>query len=166
MQVKKPFVAFVLGVVLIQGLASVPRVIEAWVMPQAHSPQMSEHRSSQSPVRVTLHPTKDNTLYEDPKGSVSNGAGAHFFVGKTDLELTRRAVIAFDVAEGIPAGSTILSATLELYMSRTNSPTQPVTVHRLLADWGEGTSNAPENEGTGTRATTGSATWLHTFHND
>ncbi|KPL18104.1 MAG: hypothetical protein AMJ93_14225, partial [Anaerolineae bacterium SM23_84] len=127
---------------------------------------MSEHRSSQAPVRVTLRPTKDNTLYEDSKGSVSNGAGAHFFAGVTDIEMIRRGVIAFDVAGEIPAGSTILSATLELYLSRTNSPTQAITLHRLLADWGEGNSNAPENEGTGTRATTGSATWLHTFYND
>ena len=33
----------------------------------------------------------------------------------------------------------------------------------MLADWGEGISNAPDPEGAGTPATTNDATWLHTF---
>jgi cytochrome c peroxidase len=163
MQMKKWFVAFVLGAALIRGLALVPRVMAALVAPAVHNRQVSEHHSSQPPARVTLHPSKDNTLYEDDTGSLSNGAGSFFFVGKTDQEFMRRGIIAFDVAGGIPAGSTIVSATLRCHMSKTNSVAQPVTLHRLLADWGEGRSNAPENEGTGTSATTGSATWLHTF---
>jgi cytochrome c peroxidase len=158
MQVKKPFVICVLGVVLIQGLALVP-----WLTPQVLSRPMTAHRSSQSSRRVTLNPTQDNTLYEDATGSLSNGGGAHFFVGNTDEELARRGIIAFDVAGAIPARSTILSATLGLNMSRTNSTKQTVTLHRVLADWGEGTSNAPDNEGTGTSSTVGSATWVHKF---
>jgi hypothetical protein len=31
---------------------------------------------------VQLTPMKDNTLYENSNGSLSNGAGDHFFAGK------------------------------------------------------------------------------------
>jgi cytochrome c peroxidase len=163
MQVRKWFVALVLGAALLGGLAVVPRVMAALAAPAVRTWQVSEYRSAQPLMRVTLQPSKDNTLYKDDTGSLSNGTGARLFVGNTDNELARRAVIAFDVAGAIPEGSTIVSATLRLYMSRTNTVGQAVTLHRLLADWGEGNSNAPDNEGAGTSATTGSATWLHTF---
>jgi hypothetical protein len=70
-------------------------------------------------------------------------------------------VIAFDVAAAIPAGSTITDATLTLHMS--SSQTLPVSIemHRLLANWGEGTSNS--STGTGAPSTPGDATWIHTF---
>jgi cytochrome c peroxidase len=166
MQARKLLVTVVLGVGLIQGLAFGPRVIQALVVPEAQEGwEMSERSSSDAIRRVTLNPSKDNTLYEDAAGSLSNGAGEYFFVGKNDNELTRRSVVAFDVAEVIPAGSTVLSATLRLNMSRTAAPAQSVTLHRLLADWGEGTSDAPDNEGGGTSPTPGSATWIHTFFN-
>ena len=38
-----------------------------------------------------------------------------------------------------------------------------IELHRLLSDWGEGGSDASGEEGGGARATTGDATWLHTF---
>ena len=44
---------------------------------------------------------KDNTLYEDPDGSLSNGQGNYFFAGQTAQEgegaALRRSVIAFDL---------------------------------------------------------------------
>jgi hypothetical protein len=40
----------------------------------------------------------------------------------------------------------------------------PVTLHRTLADWGEGGSVAPGQQGAGGPAAPGDATWLHTFH--
>jgi hypothetical protein len=117
---------------------------------------------------VTLTPSKDNTLYQSTSGSQSNGAGQHFFVGRTDAITAgsiRRAVIAFDVAAAIPAGAVITRVDLTLNMSRTISALQPVSLHRLLADWGEGTSDALGEEGGGTSATTGDATWIHRFFN-
>lgn len=116
-------------------------------------------------VQVVITPTKDNTLYEDATGGTSNGAGQNFFVGQTRDGEERRALVAFDIAGQIPAGATIVSATLKLQMSRTN-PTagaQPIALHKVSADWGEGTSNASANEGRGATATPGDATWLHTF---
>ena len=76
----------------------------------------------------------------------------------------RRGVLAFDIAGNIPAGSTILGVTLSLNMSRTADNTaRTIELHKLLADWGEGTSVAPGEEGDGAPATTNDATWRHRF---
>ncbi|MHC4217895.1 MAG: multicopper oxidase domain-containing protein [Planctomycetota bacterium] len=111
--------------------------------------------------------TKDNTLYQTTDGSLSNGLGEHFFAGRTDQsdeDSRRRGVVAFDLST-IPSGSTINSATLTLRMSRTQAGSENVTVHRVLSDWGEGTSIAGGNEGPGASSTPSDATWLHTFYN-
>ena len=115
---------------------------------------------------VTLATSKDNTLYQSATGTESNGAGSYFFVGRTDAAQIRRGVIAFDVAGSIPAGSTITGVMLTLNLSRTRDGTsRTVELRRLLADWGEGTSNAETQEGSGAPATTGDATWIHRFYN-
>jgi len=115
---------------------------------------------------ININPIKDNTLYEyDPaEGDHSNALGNHFFSGETAMGELRRGVLAFDIAGSIPSGSTILGVTLSLNMSRTGSDTpRNVELHRLLADWGEGTSVAPGEEGDGAPATTNDATWRHRF---
>ncbi len=114
-----------------------------------------------------LEPSKDNTLYESSAGELSNGAGQHFFVGRTNQPTNsiRRALIAFDIAGSIPPNATILTATLTLNMSQTTSTSHTVSLHRVTADWGEGTSMATGNEGGGAPSTTGDATWLHRFFN-
>src|SRR5690606_24919086 len=65
-----------------------------------------------------------------------------------------------------PAGSTINSATLTLYMNRTSIGPQPIAVHRVIASWGEGTSVGSGQGGGGGTATAGDATWLHRFYPD
>ena len=115
---------------------------------------------------ANINPIKDNTLYEyDPaEGDHSNALGNHFFAGETAMGELRRGVLAFDIAGSIPSGSTILGVTLSLNMSRTGSDTpRNVELHKLLADWGEGTSVAPGEEGDGAPATTNDATWRHRF---
>jgi hypothetical protein len=122
--------------------------------------------SSVSAAIINLTPSKDNTLYEyDPAdGDRSNGAGFHFFAGETAMGELRRGVLAFDIAGHIPAGSTILAVTLSMNMSRTALDTaRTVELHKLLADWGEGTSHAPGEEGDGAPATPNDATWRHRF---
>jgi hypothetical protein len=122
--------------------------------------------SSVSAAIINLTPSKDNTLYEyDPaEGDHSNGAGFHFFAGENGMGELRRGVLAFDVAGHIPAGSTILAVTLSMNMSRTALDTaRTVELHKLLADWGEGTSHAPGEEGDGAPATPNDATWRHRF---
>jgi hypothetical protein len=115
---------------------------------------------------VSITPSKDNTLYQyDPvDGDTSNALGLHFFAGEDAMGELRRGVLAFDIAGHIPAGSTILSVTLSMNMSRTALDTaRTVELHKLLADWGEGTSIAPGEEGDGAPATPGDATWRHRF---
>lgn len=112
---------------------------------------------------ITLVAVRDNTLYQSAAGTVSNGAGAHFFVGQTQNGQVRRGVVAFDVAEALPSGATVVSATLSLSMSKTRGGETAVSLHTIQQDWGEGSSNADSNEGAGALATTGDATWFHTF---
>jgi hypothetical protein len=116
---------------------------------------------------ININPIKDNTLYEyvPADGDRSNALGNHFFAGETAMGELRRGVLAFDIAGSIPSGSTILGVTLSLNMSRTGLDTpRIVELHKLLTDWGEGTSVAPGEEGDGAPATTNDATWRHRFY--
>jgi hypothetical protein len=126
------------------------------------------------PASQEIPSFKDNTLYQEDGlcdacpgtngvlDSLSNGAGEYVFAGTTDAGDVRRALLAFAVADSLPAGATVDSVVLTLNMSRTVAGTHAVALHRALADWGEGTSDAsccaPE-EGTGGTATVGDATW-------
>jgi hypothetical protein len=110
---------------------------------------------------------RDNTLYEE-SGSLSNGKGEYFFAGAiADEDATlRRGLVKFDIASNIPPNGIIVSATLRLFVSKNPSVHKPenFTLHRALSDWGEGTSDATGEEGPGTTATEGDATWLHSFY--
>jgi hypothetical protein len=116
---------------------------------------------------VVLEPVKDNTLFSTT--TTSSGAGDAVFSGMTGPlgdNTIQRAVLAFDVAGSIPAGSTIVSASLTLTLIQVSPQGGPEThtLHRILADWGEGASNS--FGGTGAPAAPGDATWLHTFFPD
>ncbi len=114
---------------------------------------------------VALQPAKDNTLYESPNGSRSNGAGEHVFAGRNSQPANsrRRAVISFDISGNVPAGSVIEGVTLTMQASQTASASANIAVHRLTAAWGEGPSDAGSPGGGGAPAMTGDATWMHTF---
>src|SRR6266550_4022525 len=119
-----------------------------------------------SAATIDINPIKDNTLYEyvPADGDRSNALGDYFFAGETAMGEIRRGVLAFDIAGNIPAGSTITGVSLSMNMSRTPSDTnRTVELHVLLADWGEGTSHAPGEEGDGAPATPNDATWRHRF---
>ncbi|MBC7771320.1 MAG: DNRLRE domain-containing protein [Pyrinomonadaceae bacterium] len=111
---------------------------------------------------VTLQAAKDNTLYQDDLGLLSNGAGAYFFAGVNGNGEIRRGLIAFDLS-GIPVGAVISSASLTARMSRTTGDVEAVSLHRMLENWGEGASNAAANEGRGTVGQPGDATWLFAY---
>jgi len=104
----------------------------------------------------------DTTLYEDPAGSIGNGAGQHLFVGKSGQNLDRRALLFFDTA-ALPEDAEVLSAAIRFTVSRGDRPL-PIQLHRVARDWGEGTSDAPGNEGQGAPAAPMDATWLHALH--
>jgi hypothetical protein len=114
---------------------------------------------------INIMPIKDNTLYEydAAEGDHSNGAGFHFFAGENGQGELRRGVLAFNVAGAIPPGSTITGVSLSLNMSMTPAGAETIELHKLLADWGEGTSHAPMGEGDGAPATPNDATWRHRF---
>ncbi len=104
----------------------------------------------------------DNTLY-DPIGTQSNGAGEHLFAGNTASGQIRRGLLRFDLGSAVPAGSVIQSVSLRLNMSMTMTGSQPVALHRALAEWGAAGSDAPGGEGGGTAAQAGDATWTQRF---
>ncbi len=111
---------------------------------------------------VQLQASRDNTLYDINDGLLSNGGGDFFFAGMTAIDTRRRGIVAFDHS-ALPAGATILSASVTLSMSKTITGVQMVELHRVLSDWGEGATNAPGEEGIGAPAQTGDVTWQHTF---
>jgi cysteine-rich repeat protein len=106
---------------------------------------------------------RDNTLVEDLEGDVSNGAGEYFFAGVVANGSLRRGLLSFDVGAAIPAGSTVHDVILTLNMSRSIAGAETVGLHALQTDWGEADSDAPGQEGAGTLALPGDATWLYNF---
>ena len=110
---------------------------------------------------VELQASKDNTLYEDSGGNFSNGAGQHLFAGTTNLGELRRGLIAFDLSGALPEGSIVDSVQVQLTMNKSRGTTHFVHLHRMAQDWGEGSSDSVGEEGGGTNAAEGDATWLH-----
>jgi hypothetical protein len=122
--------------------------------------------TSASAAITSINPSKDNTLYEyEPTvGDVSNALGFHFFAGETGMGKFRRGALAFDIAGHIPPGSTITAVSLSINVSRVPVDTAyTFELHKLVTDWGEGTSQAGGEEGTGAPATPNDATWRHRF---
>jgi hypothetical protein len=120
--------------------------------------------SAATAATVSISALKDNTIYSE-SGSVSNGAGDNIFAGKTVAGNERRALFFFPVSANLPSCVKVTAVTLTLHMSRTASGPKTVTLHKVLTDWGEGTSDATAQEGAGAAATTGDATWTFTFYN-
>ncbi len=116
---------------------------------------------------VVIESGRDNTIYQATNLMRSNGAGTAMFAGRT-LETSnsaRRALLWFDIAAAIPAGSIIESAVLTLQSEPcSGSGGQSVGVHRVLKSWGEDVSVAPGNQEYGDYSEDGDATWLHSFY--
>lgn len=115
---------------------------------------------------ITLNPVQDNTIFSD-SSNLSAGGGIGIFAGTNNGGNTRRGLLQFDVAGGIPAGSTITSATLTLYLAQApNGTARNVELHRLNLEWGEGTAGAGMGlSGGGFTAANGDATWTENKHN-
>ncbi len=122
--------------------------------------------------RVELEPAKDNTLYQDPTGPRSNGAGTACFTGLDNRSRRKRALLAFDVAGAIPPGSTVTSVEVQLTVvfGAATSFQFFHGLHRMFVDWGEAGSVAPgpgvgsgPGQGAGAEPEIGDATWNHAF---
>lgn len=113
---------------------------------------------------VTLAPTRDNTIFS-ANDHASNGLGI-LFTSTTNQGNTRRALLAFDVAAHVPAGSTITAASLRLALDEAAGDGMDLDhdLHRLLQEWGEGTSFG--SSGNGAPATPGDATWAFRLYPD
>ena len=93
---------------------------------------------------VTLNPIKDATIVS----GLPNNSNTGISIGNHATDGEFRSLLQFDLAS-IPANSTIVSATLELYMIinlQAEAGNTAVTSHRLLSSWTEATvtwNNAP-----------------------
>jgi hypothetical protein len=117
------------------------------------------------PDTAFIPASRDNTLFANPTGSISSGAGTGLFAGNNSVSNTRRALVFFDVVAAIPAGATVDSVELRLNVSSSNNTTpQLFTVHRVLHRWGEGSSVS--TGGAGAPSAPGDATWIHRFYPD
>src|SRR5258706_1602818 len=117
-------------------------------------------------VTTQFSPTRDNTLFQQASGSLSDGAGEAFYVGRTAQATTslqiRRGLIYFNIGS-LPANATVTNASLRLMAeNRSFNGDRFTTLHRVLQDWGQGTSNSA---GAGTTAAANDATWLYRFYN-
>lgn len=120
---------------------------------------------SYSQTMVTIIADRDNSIYSE-SDTLSNGSGQNLFTGTTQTGDKRRALVHFNLST-IPANSIINSVSLSLYCNKVPQNIAPATIelHRLLKDWGEGTSDATGAEGTGAPATINDATWSFNFYN-
>jgi hypothetical protein len=123
---------------------------------------------------VTIGASRDATIFEN---NVNNGSGGGngLFAGTNGAgNSPRRALIGFDVAGSIPAGSLLedvhLTLTLGQFPNVGAVATSTIGLHRLAADWGEGTTQQqiPSNDtfgglGQGAAATEGDVTWNARF---
>jgi hypothetical protein len=119
---------------------------------------------------VVINPTQDNTLIQVQAGSpqLSNGLG-DIFTGRTNQDGSgppttsiRRGLTLFDIAGNVPAGATITDVTLTMWDVRGLNGAQTIGLHRVLADWGQGTSFF--NGGVGGPAAQNDATWFARFY--
>jgi hypothetical protein len=123
-------------------------------------------------VSVSIVASKDNSIFANNVDN-SNGGGAGIFVGTTNMmqsDSLRRGLIEFDVANAVPAGATITAVNLTMYLGQASgaSGVQTIDLHRLTADWGEGTAGnfttSISGTGTGSAASAGDATWNQRFY--
>jgi|GEM_PF-1372587 len=111
-------------------------------------------------VTVSIHPVKDNTIYDDmPPPEWSNGYGDNLFTGMDAMGRLKRSLIKFDIANNIPAGAVISNVNLTMYCDRTTVGAHTVRLHQVYTEWGEASSHAIGQEGSPAPAELGDATW-------
>ena len=114
---------------------------------------------------------KDATIFQDPVGN-SNGAGPGMFAGTNGSNSPRRGLIEFNVAGNVPAGATINSVQMLLFLGQTaggSGGSFNISLYSLSAPWGEGTTGSTSTmiggTGQGFAANPGDATWGYSSYN-
>jgi hypothetical protein len=126
--------------------------------------------SSASADTVTVGSSQDTTIFAN---NVNNSAGGTvvMFSGTDGNASIKRALVKFDVAASVPAGSTITGVQLTLFLGQVagnvTTGTATIGLYRLTDDWGEGTNGAGTSiaaDGQGFPAQGGDATWANRFY--
>jgi hypothetical protein len=124
---------------------------------------MAASTSAARAAEVLLNPIQDATLIQD-ETSYANGAGPSVFAGAIASGGARRALLKFDLS-GIPQGAVIHGVELYFDINRAavgSGNSDPASLHRITASWGEGTSFS--TRGGGDVASPNDATWTHRFY--
>ncbi len=105
---------------------------------------------------ITLGTSKDASIFSE--SSNNNGAGSLYAGVAGNIVGTRRALLGFNIAGSIPAGSTINSVTLTITQTRhgPSAIAESLELRPLLETWGEGVGTA---KGVGSAPTAGAVTW-------
>ncbi|MDA1173760.1 MAG: DNRLRE domain-containing protein [Chloroflexi bacterium] len=116
-----------------------------------------------TPATLTLSAVADATIWQGA-GTTASGGGNHLYVGTNGRGQPRRVLIRFDLT-GVPTGSVVTSANVNVTANKSGSAPPTFALHPLTADWGEGSSNSGGNGtgGKGASATINDATWTQRF---
>ena len=129
---------------------------------------------------LTVTSSQDAMIFAKSTGvdtGNASGMGPALFAGADGSSNKKRSLIEFNVS-AIPAGSTITSATVTLFLAQVAGSgggagfggTLTLSLHKLLQGWGEGTSGSPTSAsvggtGQGFTAVNGDSTWTDSFFN-
>jgi hypothetical protein len=112
-------------------------------------------------ITTDFYPEMDNSVYSDNINN-SNGAGLLLFSGRTQTTSIRRALVKFNISV-IPNNSIISNVSLQIAVVKSSNVaiSHNFTLHKLLKNWGEGTSVGNGEGGQGGQAQGNDATWQY-----
>jgi hypothetical protein len=129
---------------------------------------------------LTVTSSQDAMVFATSAGvdtGKASGEGPALFAGADGSSNKKRSLIEFNLS-AIPAGSTITSVTVTLFLAQVAGSgggagfggTLTLSLHKLLQSWGEGTSGSPTSAsvggtGQGFTAVNGDSTWTDSFFN-
>ena len=123
-----------------------PMSHNTWIVPALAAAALLFPARAAVAAAISIGALKDTTIFSESDNTL--GGGDVFIVGNNNATgptgNTRRGLIQFDIAAAIPSGATIQSVTLKLHVDGGTSLADDriVSIHRLLAEWGNGTSGA------------------------
>lgn len=128
------------------GPTSTPVLPTATPPPVVNAPTATQTLPTATPVgpastpgpakTITIEASRDAPLFTGSPDA-GHAGDPSLFVGRTRMGDVRRAMVAFDVAGAIPAGTKITSVKLRMTVDKTHPGGQPMGVHRVTAEWAE-----------------------------
>jgi len=119
--------------------------------------------AAESTRTIEIVADRDATLIEPTRSETASGSGDSIYAGRVGAagNQTRRRAILRIPLDSVPRGASIVSVTITLQAIVGQGAFAPVTLHRALADWGEGASVS--GGGGGAPPEAGDATWSLRF---